>query len=352
MTFKTSYSFRQAVGLPKDIVPILKELNFEYAPIADISSTFAWYDWKDECEKVGLKPVFGVSLFVTDNLLAKKPKTDLWTFYAIDNIESVTKLVRLATSQFRYTSLLTYEQALEAEGVIKITGSRTQKEFMRPVDNLYISVSPSTPYGLLNQFSGEEYKYIQFQSNVFPTNEDEYWAETSGGRFFSNQTYDQHILTDKEWEDTLWTLHLSKEQIEICKANWKKAMQSCNAKLQKADLLRPKIDKTLREMCVEGADKLGIDLSDPIYAERLETELKVISDKEFEDYFFIVADLMQWAQKNQMVGPARGSSAGSLVCYLLGITQVDPIPYNLLFFRFLDPGRGGWRVIKNFTNFK
>jgi DNA polymerase III alpha subunit len=352
MTFKTSHSFRQAVGLPKDIIPVLKDLGMKNAPIADISSTFGIFDWNDECKKEGLKPVFGVSLFVSDNIHAKKPKTDLWTFYAIDEIKAINELVRLATSQFRYTPLLTYEQALSAEGVIKISGYRTQAEFMKPVDNLFIPVGPGMPLGLLKKFHADTYKYIQYQSNVYPTKEDEYWAETAGGRNFSIQTYPQYIMNDEEWEDSIWALSLDKETIDSAKKNWIDVLDRCKVDLKKADLLRPPSDKTLREMCEEGAKKIGVNLEDPVYKERLDTELKVISDKEFDDYFFIVADLMQWAQKHQMVGPGRGSSAGSLVCYLLGITQVDPIPYGLLFFRFLDPGRGGWRVNKDFTGFE
>lgn len=341
--FKTSYSFRNAVGLPKDVVPVLKELGYTSAPIADISSTFGWFEWREECEKVGIKPIFGVSLFVSDNIHAKKPKTDLWTFYAIDDVKYINKLVRLATSQFRYTPLLTIAQGLEAEGVIKITGYRTQTEFMSPNENLFVGISPGMSLGLLKNFPETEYNYIKFQSNVYPRKEDESWAETAGGsRNFSNQTYPQHILNDAEWEDAIWSLGLSQEQIAKAKENFDLVLDKCNASLKKAELLRPVHDKTLLEMCVEGAKTLDINLDDPVYKERLETELKVISDKKFDDYFFIVADAIKWAKSRQLVGPGRGSSAGSLVCYLLGITQVDPIPYGLLFFRFLDPGRTDW----------
>lgn len=332
-----------AVGLPKDVVPVLKELGYTTAPIADISSTFGWSKWNDESVKAGLKPVFGVSLFVSDNIYAKKPKTDLWTFYAIDDIKYINKLVRLATSQFRYVPLLSYEQALNAEGVIKITGARTQKEFMKPVENLYISISPATAKGLIKQFPDDEYNFVQFQSNSYPRIEDEEWAETAGGsRNFSLQTFPQHILNDQEWEACISGLKLSEEKIHKAKDNLKVIFDQCNAGLKKADLLRPIVDKTLEQMCREGAELLKIDLTDPVYKERLETELKVIADKKFDDYFFIVADVISWAKQKQLVGPGRGSSAGSLVCYLLGITQVDPIPYGLLFFRFLDPGRTDW----------
>lgn len=104
-------------------------------------------------------------------------------------------------------------------------------------------------------------------------------------------------------------------------------------------MLEPSVTKTLEEMCREGAALKGIDLSIPAYAERLAEEIEVIEKKNLQSYFFIVADLMQWAKKNMAIGPGRGSSAGSLVCYTLGITNADPLKYGLLFFRFLSKDR-------------
>ena len=75
------------------------------------------------------------------------------------------------------------------------------------------------------------------------------------------------------------------------------------------------------------------------YIDRLEEELSIIKDKQFASYFLVVYNMINWAKKNGiMVGPGRGSSAGSLVCYALGITDIDPIKHNLLFFRFIDGG--------------
>ena len=76
------------------------------------------------------------------------------------------------------------------------------------------------------------------------------------------------------------------------------------------------------------------------YDQRLELELKVINDMGFAGYFLIVADFIQWAKNNGVpVGPGRGSGAGSLVAYALGITDLDPLQYELLFERFLNPER-------------
>jgi DNA polymerase-3 subunit alpha len=98
-------------------------------------------------------------------------------------------------------------------------------------------------------------------------------------------------------------------------------------------------DERLRELAKKGLERLQ-KASEPIYRERLEEELGVIASKNFASYFLVVADMINWAKENNIkVGPGRGSAAGSLVCYSLGITDVDPIKYDLLFFRFINPER-------------
>jgi len=98
-------------------------------------------------------------------------------------------------------------------------------------------------------------------------------------------------------------------------------------------------DERLRELSQKGLERLQ-KASDDIYKARLEEELGVIASKNFASYFLVVADMINWAKDNDIrVGPGRGSAAGSLVCYALGITDVDPIKYDLLFFRFINPER-------------
>ena len=98
-------------------------------------------------------------------------------------------------------------------------------------------------------------------------------------------------------------------------------------------------DEKLAQMASEGLKRLGLSDSQ-VYIDRLKEELSVIKDKSFASYFLVVADMINWAKGNDIkVGPGRGSAAGSLVCYALGITDVDPIKYDLLFFRFINPER-------------
>jgi len=102
-------------------------------------------------------------------------------------------------------------------------------------------------------------------------------------------------------------------------------------------------DQKLSDMAFEGLERLRLRenwLGNDVYDQRLIEELEIIKDKNFASYFLVVADMINWAKENGiMVGPGRGSAAGSLVCYALGITDVDPIEYDLLFFRFINPDR-------------
>jgi DNA polymerase-3 subunit alpha len=98
-------------------------------------------------------------------------------------------------------------------------------------------------------------------------------------------------------------------------------------------------DKELKDIAMQGLKDKGL-LDDPIYVERLNEELKIIKDKKFGPYFLVVQSMINWAKKEGiMVGPGRGSSAGSLLCYALNITDIDPIKHGLLFFRFINPER-------------
>lgn len=112
------------------------------------------------------------------------------------------------------------------------------------------------------------------------------------------------------------------------------------------DLLpKPKTEDSqalLEKKARAGLRNRGLDDKEE-YVKRLEDELEIIKTKDFSTYFLIVGNMIKWAKDNNIrVGPGRGSAAGSLVCYALGITDVDPIHWGLLFWRFIDIGRDDW----------
>jgi DNA polymerase-3 subunit alpha len=116
--------------------------------------------------------------------------------------------------------------------------------------------------------------------------------------------------------------------------------------LPPGETLAERLERNARDGLAERLDEIRRRRPDfdaaaaPAYHERLERELKVLIDKGYAGYFLIVADFINWSKQNGVpVGPGRGSGAGSLVAYALRITDLDPLPYNLLFERFLNPER-------------
>jgi DNA polymerase-3 subunit alpha len=98
-------------------------------------------------------------------------------------------------------------------------------------------------------------------------------------------------------------------------------------------------DKELKELALAGLEERGL-ADNQEYLDRLDEELEIIKNKKFGPYFLVVRNMIAWAKKEGiMVGPGRGSAAGSLLCYTLGITDIDPIQHGLLFFRFINPER-------------
>lgn len=337
MRVRTGYSFRSAVGSLEATMDRIKTLGWAAAPISDRASAFGFGRWKKLAEKAGLKPIYGVELAVTESPNAPRPVSDYWTFFALDDVASVNHLIELATSQFRYEPLLTYEQANAASGVLKIVGHRSNLSLVEKSKNTFVALSPAISKGYANEAAKLGLPFIASSDNRFPEPSWEPLFEIICGN--SSQTYDQFLLDHDQWAAAVE----GKVEPEEATKAWKTFQTWMKRKtwgeLRVAKLLSPAKKKTLRKMCEEGAKKIGCNIKDKIYAARLDRELKMIAEKEFEDYFYIIADVVSWARERMIVGPARGSSCGSLVCYLLGITTIDPIPFGLIFERFIDVNR-------------
>lgn len=127
-----------------------------------------------------------------------------------------------------------------------------------------------------------------------------------------------------------------------------KIYDMCDLKMEYSKDLLPKYDcpdkmdslSYLKSLCVRGMKRIFGSSAPKVYVDRLKYELDVINNMGFCNYFLVVSDYVKFAKESGiLVGPGRGSAAGSLVSYLLNITTIDPIKYNLLFERFLNPER-------------
>jgi DNA-directed DNA polymerase III PolC len=262
---------------------------------------------------------------------------DWWTFLAISELNALHALVSLATWQGAIMPELTYTQIKKAKGVIRIAGEGAQLRLLKPAKDLYVALSPATSKGLYNEAKKKGFKFIACCDNLYPRPDDKETYRIALGRRSNTQTYPLWLLSDDEWLAAVTIADVKDKKAALAARN--QVFKQCTAKLEKATLVIPERKLSLRKMCEIGAKRLGIDLMDETYAQRLTRELKLIDEKKFGDYFYIIADIIAWSKERMIVGPARGSSCGSLVCYLLDITAIDPIKYDLIFERFIDVNR-------------
>lgn len=339
---RTGYSFNHSIGKLDDVFNHLKKCNYKSFPITDRNSTYGFQRWNKLCVANKMNPAFGVEIGISQSLDEKKPALNYWTFLAIDDLKPLNDLVSMATANSNKEPFLIYSQIAKIDNLIMISGPLTPNILLRQVfaknKNHYVALSPSTPRGFYNQV--KNIKGIQFvacSDNNYITPDQRETYRMALHYHASVQSYAQHILDDKELR--YWLDYVDMKDINSSVRNKNKILKQCTAELKEAQVLVPQKKKTLLQMCKKGAHALKIDLSKEPYKTRLKYELKLIQEKQFDDYFYIVADLVNWAKSRLIVGPARGSSCGSLVCYLLGITAIDPLEYGLIFERFIDINR-------------
>jgi len=162
-----------------------------------------------------------------------------------------------------------------------------------------------------------------------------------GERQITFDNFDIHLLSDEEMRAQMSAQGIDREDMYESTHEISDKVSDYNIQ-DHLDLLPVQYQKPneeLRKLALEGLVERGLD-SNQVYLDRLEEEMKVIEDKNFGPYFLVVRNMIVWAKKQDIVvGPGRGSSAGSLLCYALNITDIDPIKHGLLFFRFINPER-------------
>jgi len=337
---RTGYAFHKAAGQLSVIAGILQQHGRTHAPITDTASAYGWVQWDGIVRKLGMLPAFGVELAVSQDITAKRPVVDYWTFIAKDDLRPLHQIISVATEQFRYEPLLTLEQAARAaESLNVVMGHRSPVEVIGPRSGLWFALSPAVSPGQLKRVLKTGHCIVAACDNRFPGKDDRGLYEMACGKRSDTQSYPQWIMSDDEWRASVSHFDLFQMNLDAALQRRDAILQQSTATLQRAEMAHPPRPLSLLVMCFAGVERLGIDLMNETYLNRLNHELDLIKQKGFEDYFHMVADIVAFARQRMMVGPARGSSCGSLVCYLLGITTIDPIPHGLLFERFIDVNR-------------
>jgi len=334
---RTEYCFRKAFG---PLPAVIAACAGDAVGIAD-SGTWGHVAFSKACKAAGKKPIFGVEISVVEDATdrARQPSNTM-CFLARNNngLKEIYGLVTQSTSKdnFYYFPRLSYSDLFDISDDVIIFSGTNPVWGMLPLakrDTLYIELNPMSGRKSLDFAKAKGFKTVATSDNYYPDVSDKEAYEVLVGRNKTDRTAPMHILNEWSWREAVpWA---PEEAVQ----NTYKISEMCNASLPTAKMISFQSEKSLRQLCIEGAPHRDIDLNDEIYAQRLDHELDMIARKDFEDYFFVIADMVAYAKKHMLVGPARGSSAGSLVCYLTGITDVDPIEHNLIFERFIDVTR-------------
>ena len=332
---RTEFSFRMAFGA------INKILSITEGPIGicDRSGTWGHVSWSQACKKLNRKPIFGVELAVVEDMKSKtKQGINFMKFIARNNagLQEIYQLTSLSTmpENHYYIPRIDYGTLFDiSDDVYILSGSTPVWGDLPRRKNLFVELNPSSMLRAKQFAEQKEYKIVATDDNFFPLPQDRKVYEVLAGRDRQMKSTPMHLLSSSEW-NLIWPG--CSEALE----NAKMIAEDCNADLPSATMVKASVGMpSLESLCADASRARGIDLTNTIYRDRLNRELGLIHEKQFEEYFYLVWDLVRFAKKHMLVGPARGSSCGSLVCFLLGITEVDPIPYDLLFERFIDINR-------------
>jgi DNA polymerase-3 subunit alpha len=195
---------------------------------------------------------------------------------------------------------------------------------------------------ILNSYSNKTEKDVTYEKSAKYDNLMDRLDYLYGAdRQMSFNNFEIHLLSDEEMHNAMKAQGIDREDMYQNTLEIVDKIQDYKIKdhLNLLPVQYQDPDKELRTLALEGLAERGFE-GNQEYLDRLEEELKIIQDKSFGPYFLVVRSMIAWAKKEGIVvGPGRGSSAGSLLCYALGITDIDPIPHGLLFFRFINPER-------------
>ncbi len=383
------YSLYDAIGDVHDLVARAKELGYDAVALTDHGGLYGAIEFYEAATKAGIKPIIGVEAYLAPNKHTDKRA-------GIDNHS--THLTLLAETTEGYKNLLNliskafldgfyYKPRMDKallrefrEGIICLSGC-AKGEIAKAVQ-AHDTAKAEELIATYRDIFGPDHFFLELVYRPESPSQ----IEINEGLIELGRrlgvpvvaTKNTHYLheDDREAQDALVCIHDGKtlndpnrvstafadasfcapdvmiegfKQVPEAIENSRKIADRCNVKLELGKNLLPRFDvpdgKTefsyMKELCEKGLFERYPDLEKQKEArERLEFELSVIERMGFAAYFLIVQDYINWAKDHGViVGPGRGSAAGSVAAYCLKITNIDPLHYGLLFERFLNPDR-------------
>ncbi|MCT4662975.1 MAG: DNA polymerase III subunit alpha [Tissierellales bacterium] len=379
----TEYSLLDGSAKVSKIIEKTKELGMKALAITDHGVMYGIVNFYKEAKKQGIKPILGCEIYVVDGDNTSKVRKPLYHLVLLaENEIGYQNLMKIVSEShvngFYYKPRVNHEYiAKYSEGIIALSAclggevqtylnqgqyEKAKKSALRykeifGQDNFYLELQD---HGMLEQKEVNN-KLIELSEEVdielVATNDVHYIEKTDAkvhDALLCIQT--GKIIKDEERmkfpSDEFYLK--SPNEMKSLFPHQLKALQNtvdiadrCEVELDFDTLHLPHFEvpegytnqEYLRELCRRGLEERYENITDEI-KERLEFELTTIEKMGYVDYFLIVWDFIKYAKdRDIIVGPGRGSAAGSIVSYALDITEIDPLEYNLLFERFLNPER-------------
>jgi len=373
----TEYSIRDSCLRQSDYIKKVKELGLYAACESNHGNMHGHYKFYKKCKEHDVKPIFGIEFYYADDAQDKGDNYHLMA-YAKNN-EGWKNLCEL--SSWSYINGFYRKPRIDKHILNRYKDNliiSTACCFSKPGQAI-VNKNPDAAIEEISWFVdkfGDDF-YLEIMDHGIDEEEvirDWYrqYARETGVKVIG--TTDSHYLNDQDksfhnifkqlaygsvgkanddgfsgtgyhvWSEGEMLEKFYREELD----NTNEIADKCNVKFKFTGYYLPKFNipepdkdpyEFLKEMCYNGLKSKRLD-NKKEYVDRLEYELNVFHISDLENYILIVADYMQWCKKNNIyVSPGRGSMAGALVSYLTDITKVDPLQYNLMLSRAVNPGR-------------
>ncbi|NWF62821.1 MAG: DNA polymerase III subunit alpha [Chloroflexi bacterium] len=383
----TEYSLLDGFSNIKNLVQRVKEMNMDSVAITDHGTMFGVIDFYKAAKAEGVKPIIGLEAYMAARgMKDKDSKLDRSSFHLLllaENDTGYRNLLKIASAAqldgFYYYPRIDHEfLAAHSEGLICTSGCMSAE-----IPRALLNDNPEEALRKWNWYYdvfGPDRFFVELQEHNIPEILDLNRKLLSLGARYSARyvaTNDVHYINqaDAKLQDVLLAIQTNstladpdrmrmtddsyflRSPLEMSKlfsetpdaiSNTLLIAERCNVNLDFKGYHLPEFpvpeghtaESYLRSLCEAGAERrYGDDCDSPKVRERLNYELSVVNSMGFNAYFLIVWDLCRFARENDIWYNARGSAAGSIIAYTLGITMVDPLAHALIFERFLNPGR-------------
>ncbi|MBU1202935.1 DNA polymerase III subunit alpha [Patescibacteria group bacterium] len=383
------YSLLDGLSTIDQLVKKAKEQAVNALALTDHGVMYGAIEFYQKCLASGIKPIIGVECYVAPGSISDRNHKEkpYHLILLAENNQGYKNLLKLTTiahlEGFYYKPRIDWEILKKhKEGLIAATAClggplarhikagqhQTVQENLKTLldifgnDHLYLELQHRNDSE--QEIVNEEYKKISKQHNIplIITNDVHYInSDDNEAQDILLCIQTKHKQSDEDRMSYLGddfsmisenkVKELFGDEIQTAIDNTQKLADRCNIEIELGTIQLPEYqlqnansaEEELKQLCLLGVKKrygYEIDQIPTNIKERLDYELSIITKTGFAAYFLIVQDFVNWAKEQKIVvGPGRGSAAGSLVSYLINITNIDPIKYELIFERFLNPER-------------